>query len=236
MNRFDTIYSKATYLYTEDTLETVGFFPGCFSPPHIGHYITAKDMASEMNHAYVIASDMCRSPITLDQMNAIWKIYIEAIGASNLSVQVVRGSPVTVVYQAVSLMNDQPDAKGKEELIDHLNPAAITMYDNITGPLPGKYEVNLFAGKEDIGGRYSAFFKEGDSKYKGNGVLNILARGVQRVASGTETRQTIGDVAVGMKDEQTLRQLLPGPTSGRGDGAGWLTMEQEDSIVNILVK
>lgn len=226
MSLFDTVYSKALYTLFETPIRKVGFFPGCFSPPHKGHYITAKAMAEELDIAYVVASDICRSPITLEQMNAIWKIYVESMGLGNLKVKVVSASPVTAVYQAINLLNN----KGK--LITpkpaEAGEAALDIYKEIGGD---NYEVHLFAGKEDIGGRYGAFFKDGDSIYKGKSVLNIFPRGVQRVASGTETRNTIGDVAVGVKDVDTVRQLLPGPASGTNG----ISSEQEDAIVNILV-
>ena len=235
MNQFDKVYSDLIYNLCEEPIRTVGFFPGCFSPPHRGHYETAKTIAQNNDYAYVIASDICRAPITLEQMTVVWKVYLEAMALDNIRVKVVSGSPVTVTYQAINLINNQGNLISNKAIDP--SPDALEIYNEIDG---SKAEVHLYAGKEDINGRYSAFFKEGESIYRGKNVINIYPQGVERVASGTETRKTIGDIALGLKDTDTLRQLLPGPSAGyvEGDGRskpGYLTSEQEDQIIDILL-
>jgi len=235
MNRFDALYSSLYHTLNEDTIKTIGFFPGCFSPPHRGHYETAKTVAANNDVAYVIASEACRDPITLEQMTGIWKIYLEAMNLDNIKVKIVPGSPVTTTYQAVNLINNAGDLVSSNSAATI--PDAQEIYNENAG---SSAEIHLYAGKEDINGRYSAFFKEGESVYRGKNVINIYPQGVERVASGTETRKTISDIALGIRDADTLRQLLPGPSAGYTDGSGtpkpgYLTAEQEDAIIELLL-
>lgn len=232
MNKFDRLYLNTLLPLTEDNVSTVGFFPGCFSPPHLGHYATAKGMAERNDHAYVLASDKCRDPnISTEKMVAIWKIYIEAMKLPNISVKVVSGSPVAVTYQSVNLMNNKGKLVTPKPM--DINNDAQEIYNEIGKK---KTEVTLYAGAEDFRGRYAAFFKGENNPYRGKNVINIIEGMVARHASGTETRETITDIAIGKKDADTLRNFLPGPTGGySGDGPKDLTPEQEDQIINILL-
>ena len=232
MNNFDKLYKDTLIPLCEEEIATVGFFPGCFSPPHLGHYATAKAMAMKNRHAYVIASDSCRDPrITTEKMVAIWKIYLEAMSMSNISVKVVAGSPVGVTYQSVNLLNN----KGKLVMAKpvEINRDAQEIYEEIG---KRKTEVTLFAGREDFRGRYSAFFKDENNPYRGKNVINIIEGTVDRHASGTETRETITNIAIGKQDADTLRNLLPGPSgSFNRDGPRDLSPEQEDQVISILL-
>tara|TARA_B100001123_G_scaffold444039_1_gene591790 strand:- start:1298 stop:2011 length:714 start_codon:yes stop_codon:yes gene_type:complete len=235
MNQFDITYSNLLYNLYEEPIRTVGFFPGCFSPPHKGHYETAKTIGQNNSLAYVIASEQCRAPITTEQMVSVWKIYIEAMGLSNVKIKIIAGSPVTTTYQAVNLLNNGGRLVSKRT--EEPSQDAAEIYNEIG---KGKIEAHLYAGKEDIRGRFSAFFNEGDNIYRGKNVINIYPQGVDRVASGTETRGTIEKIAIGIEDTDTLRHLLPGPSAGKvgSDGQpleGYLTSKQEQMVVDILL-
>ena len=107
MNKFSFIYTNMLRQLHENSVTRVGFFPGCFSPPHKGHYMTAKQMGVENDRGYVIASDSCRDEkITTEKMTAIWKIYLQAMNMDNVTIKVVTGSPVAVTYQAVNMLNN----------------------------------------------------------------------------------------------------------------------------------
>lgn len=213
----------------ENKISRVGFFPGCFSPPHKGHYMTAKQMGVENDFGFVIASDSCRDEkVTTDKMAAIWKIYLQAMGMDNVTVKIVSGSPVAVTYQAVNLLNNG-------ELISKnpvdIHPDAEEIFNRTKDD---HVEVSLYAGIEDFSGRYSAFFKS--DVYSGKNVNHINKKQVGRYASGTETRATIYDIAAGKRDADTLRNFLPGPSAGAEfTGVGFLTSDQETQVVDILL-
>ena len=230
MRSFDTFYINTLRLLHENNLKRVGFFPGCFSPPHKGHYMTAKKMSVENDVSFVIASDTCRDEnVTTEKMAAIWKIYIQAMNVDNVHVKVVSGSPVGVTYQSVNLLNNGKLVTSKPT---ETHPDAQDIFDKAQDD---QIQVALYAGQEDFAGRYSAFLK-GDAPYKGDRVVDITGRQVDRYASGTETRQAIHDIAIGIKDADTLRNLLPGPSAGNEfTGPGFLNPEQEDQVVNILL-
>jgi len=231
MRKFDTVYIDTLRLLHESNLRRVGFFPGCFSPPHKGHYMTAKKMSVENDVSFIIASDTCRDEnVTTEKMAAIWKIYIQAMGVDNVHVKVVPGSPVGVTYQAVNLLNNSGKLISSKPIETH--PDAQDIYDRSKSD---HIQIALYAGQEDFAGRYSAFLK-GNEPYKGDKVTDIIGRQVDRYASGTETRQAIHDIAIGVKDADTLRNLLPGPSAGNEfTGVGFLNAEQEDQVVNILL-
>lgn len=231
MNRFDTSYIKYLHVLRENSIRRVGFFPGCFSPPHKGHYMTAKQMGVENDYGYIIASDSCRDPyITTEKMITIWKIYIEAMNLDNVVLKVVPGSPVGVTYQAVNLINN--DKLVTKKPVD-VHTDAKNIYDQVNSK---QVSVSLYAGQEDFNGRYSAFFNAEDNVYTGRNVANINKKQVGRYASGTDTRNTIHDIAIGVKDADTLRSFLPGASAGNEfTGDGFLTTQQEDQIVDILL-
>ena len=213
----------------ENKIMRVGFFPGCFSPPHKGHYMTAKQMGVENDQGFVIASDSCRDEkITTEKMAAIWKIYLQAMNMDNVTIKVVSGSPVAVTYQAVNMLNNGKLVASKPM---DTHPDAQQIFDQTKND---QVEISLYAGQEDFAGRYSAFFKS--DMYSGNKVHNINKKQVGRYASGTETRATIYDIAAGKRDADTLRNFLPGPSAGSEfTGPGFLTSDQETQVVDILL-
>lgn len=229
--RFNTTYTDLLRLIHEETGSRVGFFPGCFSPPHLGHYMTAKQMCVENDTCYIIASDSCRDPkITTDMMVQIWEIYISAMEMDHIKLKVVSGSPVAVTYQAVNLLNNDGELVTSKPM--NVSQQAEDIYDGSKG---SNIDVSLYAGDEDFKGRYSSFFSDGVT-YKGNQVVNITGKPVKRFASGTDTRSTIHDIAIGLKDTDTLRGFLPGPGAGANfTGRGFLTSEQEDQVISILL-
>ncbi len=228
MNTFKEFFES---FVDEQQQTSVGFFPGCFSPPHKGHYMTAKQMSEENTNCYIIASDSCRDPnITVEKMVAIWKIYLEAMQKPNIEIKVVSGSPVAVTYQAVNLLNNSGKLVSDKQIDVHSD--AQDIYNKSKSK---QLQVSLYAGAEDLKGRYSAFFKDG-VLYKGSHVTDVMARPVARYASGTETRGAIHDIAIGIKDADTLRNLLPGPGAGAEfNGPGFLSPDQEDQVINILL-
>ena len=173
---------------------------------------------------------LCRDEnVTTEKMAAIWKIYIQAMNVDNVHVKVVSGSPVGVTYQSVNLLNNGELVTSKPT---ETHPDAQDIFDQAQNE---QIQIALYAGQEDFTGRYSAFLKS-DAPYKGNRVVGITGRQVDRYASGTETRQAIHDIAIGIKDADTLRNLLPGPSAGNEfTGPGFLNPEQEDQVVNILL-
>lgn len=229
MNNFNTRFVNILHQLHENKISRVGFFPGCFSPPHKGHYMTAKQMGVENDRGFVIASDSCRDEkVTTEKMTAIWKIYLEAMNMDNVSVKVVAGSPVAVTYQAVNMLNNNKLVSSKPM---DIHPDAQQIFDQTRG---GQTEISLYAGQEDFAGRYSAFFKS--EMYSGKNVAHINKKQVGRYASGTETRSTIYDIAAGKQDADTLRNFLPGPSAGSEfTGPGFLTSDQETQIVDILL-
>ncbi len=229
MNNFDVHYAAVLQQLHENRISRVGFFPGCFSPPHKGHYMTAKQMGVENDTGFVIASDSCRDEkVTTEKMTAIWKIYLQALNMDNVTVKVVPGSPVAVTYQAVNLLNNGKLVSSKPM---DVHPDAEQIFNQSKGD---QVEVSLYAGQEDFAGRYSAFFKS--DIYSGKNVNHINKKQVGRYASGTETRATIYDIAAGKRDADTLRNFLPGPSAGAEfTGPGFLTADQETQVLDILL-
>lgn len=179
---------------------SIGFFPGAFKPPHKGHFLTATQAAKENDSVVILVSGNERDGITTDKAYKVWSIYKKYL-PKNVSIFNVSGSPVTIIYQIVDILNNgkfTPTAKVLAPTPDAKNISE--MYNNITK----NKDVNLYASEEDAS-RFNAFFdKEKSSIYKGRGIQNITRKNVSRVASATIVRKDLKD-----NNEQAFYSHLP---------------------------
>ena len=97
---------KSFKLFCEQTNKTsIGLFPGAFKPPHKGHFETVKKAALENSKVFVLISAVDRDGITASQSANIWNLYKPYL-PKNISFNTVIGSPVTVIYQIVDIVNN----------------------------------------------------------------------------------------------------------------------------------
>lgn len=190
--------------YYEQNLTTVGFFPGAFKPPHIGHFETARQLASQNKKAYVLISGKERDGITTDKSLRIWQIYKKYL-PSNLHLATIIGSPVLTIYQTVDIINNGQFSATEKSLTP--TPDALKLSNKIlTTAAP--YEINLYASQEDID-RFKYFFDSSKNIiYKGKNVKAINARDIQRLASATNVRSLLA-----AKDYNKVSRLLPNISS-----------------------
>ena len=192
---------KSFKLFCEQTTKpSVGLFPGAFKPPHKGHFETVKKAALENSKVFVLISAVDRDGITASQSANIWNLYKPYL-PKNVSFITVAGSPVTVIYQIVDIVNNgqfTPTPRATAPLPGALNVALIIQGDKT--PI----EIKLYASKEDFD-RYNAFFDPAKSNiYKGKGVVNIDKGEALRIASATEARQALKE-----KNYEKFESYLP---------------------------
>lgn len=200
--------------YYEQNLTTIGFFPGAFKPPHIGHFETARQLAEQNKLAYVLVSGKDRDGITTDKAIKVWQIYKKYLPA-NLQIIAITGSPVLTIYQTVDIINNGKYSATEKSPSPTPDAAKIS---NIIQTAAAPYEVNLYASQEDID-RFKYFFDSNkNSVYKGINVKSINARDVRRLASATNARAFIVQ-----QDFNRLAKLMPN-----------ISTEDKKKIFNIL--
>lgn len=191
---------------------SVGFFPGAFKPPHKGHFDTALKMGQQNNMGFVIVSAETREDITSDKSLQIWNIYKKYLPA-NIEIKVVAGSPVTIIYQIVNILNNGEYKPTSEKALAPL-PDALQIADMIKSK-GAAFKITVYASTEDKE-RYKAFFTKNEI-YSGGGVTSVSSGDVSRLASATEFRNAI------KTDKQNAKNFLP-PISS----------DDTDKIVQIL--
>lgn len=179
---------------------SIGFFPGAFKPPHKGHFHTAAQAAKENDSVVILVSGSERENITTDKAFKVWEVYKKYL-PKNVSIFNVSGSPVTIIYQIIDIINNgsfTPTAKTLAPMPDAKNISE--MFTNISG----NKMINLYASQEDVG-RFNAFFDSRSSKiYKGKNITDIKRKDVSRIASATVVRKTLLD-----NDEKEFYKYLP---------------------------
>ena len=77
----------------EDTERTVAVVPGAFKPPHKGHLEMVKHYSKKADEVFVFISKLPRggaskgeAEVDFEQSKAIWNLYVEAAGLSNVTV------------------------------------------------------------------------------------------------------------------------------------------------------
>lgn len=190
----------------------IGFFPGSFKPPHKGHFDTALKMAKQNNFAYVVISSEPRDNITVEKSKQVWDIYKKYL-PENTSISVIAGSPVTVIYQIVNMLNNGEYVPTSPKSLAPL-PDAKSIAETIKTQ-GSNFIIRLYASQEDLS-RYKAFFEK-NKIYTGQGVSSIESRDVSRIASATEFRTIL------KTDKAQARKFLPN-----------ITQEDMDKILTIL--
>ena len=88
---------------------TIAIVPGAFKPPHLGHLSMVKQYAAEADEVIVLISSPIKSgrfvngkPITAQQSEQIWKLFIKDQGLSNVRVKISKvPSPITATYEEI---------------------------------------------------------------------------------------------------------------------------------------
>ena len=178
---------KSFKLFCEQAATSIGLFPGAFKPPHKGHFETVKKAARENSEVFVLISAIDRDGISASQSASIWNLYKPYL-PKNISYITVTGSPVTMIYQTIDIVNNgqfTPTARTRSPLPDALNVASIIQNNKLP------VDVILYASKEDAN-RFNAFFDMEKSKiYRGKNVKSIKIGKVSRIASATQARQAL---------------------------------------------
>lgn len=205
---------KPFKLFCEQSTTGIGLFPGAFKPPHKGHFETVKQAAIENKELVVLVSSADRDGITATDSLTVWNIYKPYL-PKNVSVYFAQGSPVTIVYQIVDILNN--DVFTPTPRVQSPIPVAQEIANKLaknTSP----YTINLYASDEDMK-RYSAFFNPKSKQiYTGKKVKNITDKDVVRVASATDAR-----AALQKKNYEDFKAYLPD-----------ITKEDKLKIYNLL--
>ena len=110
---YDSIEELMLELEDEDSDpvggRTIAIVPGAFKPPHLGHLSMVKQYASEADEVVVLISSPIKAsrgingkPITAQQSEQIWKLFIEAEGLTNVRVETSKiPSPITATYEEI---------------------------------------------------------------------------------------------------------------------------------------
>lgn len=196
---------------------SIGLFPGAFKPPHKGHYDTVIKALKENNEVYVLVSNVDRDGISSSKSIQIWNVYNQYIKNDKLKIVLVSGSPVTLIYQIIDILNNgafSPTPRSPSPM-----PEAVKVAEEIK-TRAGMFNINLYAGKEDIA-RYNAFFDQAKTTiYKGKNVKNINLRDVSRLTSSSAVRAALKE-----KNYLKFKDHLPG-----------ITKEDKQNIYTILLK
>ena len=88
---------------------TIAIVPGAFKPPHLGHLSMVKQYAAEADEVIVLISSPIKAsrgingkPITAQQSEQIWKLFIKDQGLTNVRVEISKiPSPITATYEYV---------------------------------------------------------------------------------------------------------------------------------------
>ena len=82
-------------------MANIALFPGSYKPPHIGHYIAAKQAAEIAGKVIVFVGSGERDGITQNMSVQLWKLYTQ--NDPNIEITQSESSPVTDVYDYVEL-------------------------------------------------------------------------------------------------------------------------------------
>lgn len=88
--------------------KTIGYFPGAFKPPHIGHYNAVKHASKVCDQVVIVLSEAPRDQITGEMALQVWQAYI--IEFSNVKIELLKGSPVSYVYDKIEEINNSEQA------------------------------------------------------------------------------------------------------------------------------
>lgn len=192
----------------------IGLFPGAFKPPHRGHFETVRQAAVENKELVILVSSSDRDGITATDSLTIWNIYKPYL-PKNVSIYYAQGSPVTIVYQIVDILNN--DVFTPTERVQAPIPVAQEVANKLS-KVSSPYEVNLYASEEDMK-RYDAFYNAKSKHiYVGKKVKEVHRQDVARLASATDAR-----IALQKKRYEDFKAFLPN-----------ITKEDKLKIYNLL--
>jgi len=190
--RFARLFEQ---LLKEIDVKDIGVFPGKFKPPHRGHFKTCKVASSENDMVVVFISNKPHEGYTAEQSFNIWNIYKKYL--PNIIPFIATPTPVLACYDLANILNNgvfkptpnsQQPRSNAGELITHSK--VIESYINVGNSV----NLNLYSSPEDQE-RFKNMQKE---PYKGNSILKISYKPVDRLTSASEFRkalQTKKDIA-----------------------------------------
>ena len=194
---FDTLLEQVNIVEDTAVEMKVGLYPGAFKPPHIGHYEAARQALSQNDVVFVLVSGLVRGAgedgITKEQSTAIWQLYKQHLGNSNLKIVPIdtwtdpdsnsKSTVITATYDIIHLLNNNGEYESTGRFLQ-AHPSAMKIYNYLR--TNNSFSVSVYAGVEDFKGRYSGLPFDGidhDSRYIGNDVINIRKGQPPRLAS-----------------------------------------------------
>lgn len=233
MDSFKNFYNKGN----NDVRPGIGFFPGGFKPPHVGHFAAAQS---------ILGIDMSNpetgGPILLDDSNVSDFLYV-LIGHSprgsatqnqnwtklksnkNTDSQTLDMAKQSMITKEIShniwqmyIEKGTPSIQGKVDvsISPHASPVIgmeMKILD-LDADEFRKHTINLYAGAEDQA-RYQYFTSEkfkmkiAETKNIEPNIISIKSNKLDRLGSATDARSGILRVAADQADTETIKRFLP---------------------------
>lgn len=215
----------------------IGFFPGGFKPPHIGHFAAAQsilgiDMSNPETGGPIlldgsITSDFLyvligHAPRGTGPQNQNWK-KLKSAKVKDTDAMDIAGSSMISKEMSQDIWNlyvnsATPSIKGSVDVTvsPHASPV-IGMEMKILDLDADKFKthtINLYAGAEDQS-RYQYFtgdkfkMKISESKNIEPNLISIKANHLDRLGSATDARSQVLRVAAEQADIETIKRFIP---------------------------
>ena len=233
MDSFKDFYNRGN----NEIRPGIGFFPGGFKPPHVGHFAAAQSiLGMEMSNPETggpilldnsITSDFLyvligHAPRGSENQNQNWKKLkgskIKDPSAMNIAQETMITKEISQNIWNLYISTATPSIKGKAEveISPHASPV-IGMEMKILDLDSEQFKshtINLYAGAEDQS-RYQYFtgdkfkMKIAESKGIEPSVISIKANQLDRLGSATDARSQILRVAAEEADLETIKRFIP---------------------------
>jgi nicotinamide mononucleotide adenylyltransferase len=233
MNRdYDWLVEHVNVFEQLSSSLNVGLYPGAFKPPHVGHYEAALAALKQNDVVVVMISGQSRGEgsgeISAEQSREIWDVYKQYNGDDRLKVVTVPnfrdqdtgaiGTVLTATYDVVHLLNTGGEYSSTGRFTS-AHPVAQKIYDSMNNY--DKYNVTVYAGKEDFSGRYSGFpfdVEDEFKRYTGVNVLGVKKGLNKRLASASGIRPHVSSFKKkDIKTSNDIREQILAGSLSRGD-------------------
>lgn len=233
MDSFSDYYNKGK----QEKRPGIGFFPGGFKPPHIGHFAAAQaiigvDISNPETGSSILlpgadVSDVVHvlighAPRGSEAQNKNWTSLKSKKTSDVGAMDALRETMITkeTSIKIWELYLGSVDPSVSEKINVSISPSAspvIGMETKILGLESDQFRnntINLYAGQEDQA-RYQYFtsdkfkMKIAESKNVEPNMISIKTNMLDRLGSATDARSQIIRVAAQEADMKTLKQYIP---------------------------
>jgi hypothetical protein len=215
----------------------IGFFPGGFKPPHVGHFAAAQSILGiDMSNPETGGPILLDGSVTSDFLHVLighgprgsttqnqnWKRLKSSKVKDNSALEIAHGSMITKDMSEniwnLYISSATPSIKGKAEVTvsPHASPVIgmeMKILD-LESSIFKTHTINLYAGAEDQS-RYQYFtgdkfkMKISETKNIEPNLISIKANHLDRLGSATDARSQVLRVAAEQADIETIKRFIP---------------------------